>query len=663
MFKKSLLKKSKYIVASLLGLMVFMTAIPSCTRVSFFDFNTPISLSKTEKQSDIVANKSIKNIIVNLPSPKTISKMPLTAHPRLLVSDQRFAEIKKQIKTDKKMEKWYKKILFDAEQFLVEEPPVYELENSIGMILISKLAIKRIETLAILYRLNGDQRYLDRVWQELKAISEFPNWNPSHFLDTAEMTFAFAIAYDWLYSDWNDREKLFIRNNILEKGLKPALDGYRHDEWWTKAKNNWNQVCNGGIGIGALAIIDSNPDLSSKILHKVLNRLPIAMEHYAPDGAWEEGLNYWHYGTSYTVAFLDALEISLGSDFDLPKIAGFAQTGFFPIYGTGASGYPFNFADGQNKKISYPELFWLSEKFNQPVFAEFQKQMSMAEPMDLIWNKNSVDKNYREKLPLDRYFRDAEVVTMRSSWQDPLAAFVGFKAGDNQASHSHLDLGSFVLDALGIRWAMDLGKDKYGLPGYFETEDQRWTYYRMRAEGQNTIVVNPDKSPEQNPDAEAKIKRFSSKVDRAYAITDLTLAYYPSVSRLVRGVALQDKRQQILIQDEIKANSPIDLWWFMHTRAKIKLAQNDNIAILYQGGVRLGMKILSPIDAHFKIMPAEPLPNSPNPEGQLENRGVEKLAIEIKQVDNTILSVLLFPLKDKQNLPKKFPKVTKISQW
>jgi hypothetical protein len=663
MIKKTSTKKWKYLIVMLLGIVVFATVIPSCTAISNSKLDVLVNKSTKEQKSTVYEGKSLASIIENLPSAKEIRAMPLAPHPRLLASEERFAEIKEQIKTDATMKEWYEKLHLDAEQFLEEEPPVYELENSIGMILISKLAIKRIEVLALVYRLSKDKRYLDRVWQELRAISEFPNWNPSHFLDTAEMTYAFAIGYDWLYQDWNQQQKELIRTNIVEKGLKPALDGYGQEKWWTEAKNNWNQVCNGGIGIGALSIMDSDPQISSEVLYKALNGLPIAMQHYAPDGAWNEGLSYWHYGTSYNVAILNALETSFGQDFDLSKIVGFAKTGFFPIYATGPFGYPFNFADGLNKRISYPELFWLSQKFEQPVFAEFQKQMSMAEPMDLIWNKSSAGNNYQKNLPLDRYFRNSEIVTMRSSWKESQALFIGFKAGDNKVSHSHLDLGSFVFDALGVRWAMDLGKDRYGLPGYFETEARRWTYYRTRAEGQNTIVVNPSKNAEQNPDAEAKIKRFSSKADRAFAVADLTPAYYPSVSRLMRKVALQNKRQQLLIEDEVQANSPIDLWWFMHTRAKIKIDQSRTSAVLSQNGVRLWMKILNPIDAHFSIMPAEPLTYSPNPKGQLENVGVKKLAIEIEQVKDATLSVLLVPLKDKQNLPKMLPNVIKKSEW
>ena len=47
------------------------------------------------------------------------------------------------------------------------------------------------------------------------------------------------------------------------------------------------------------------------------------------------------------------------------------------------------------------------------------------------------------------------------------ALFLAAKGGLNRGYHSHLDLGSFVLDAFGQRWAEDLGPEDYGLPGYF----------------------------------------------------------------------------------------------------------------------------------------------------------------------------------------------------
>ena len=89
--------------------------------------------------------------------------------------------------------------------------------------------------------------------------------------------------------------------------------------------------------------------------------------------------------------------------------------------------------------------------------------------------------------------------------------FVGFKGGDNKVNHSHLDLGTFVLDALGQAWALDLGSDDYNLPGYFGK--QRWNYYRLRTEGHNTLTIEGEN---QNPEARAHLLAFHSDPERAH---------------------------------------------------------------------------------------------------------------------------------------------------
>jgi hypothetical protein len=114
--------------------------------------------------------------------------------------------------------------------------------------------VQRVYTLALLHRLDGDQRYAERAWQELAAAANFPDWNPRHFLDTAEMTHAFAIGYDWLYDVWTPEQRGELQRAMVEKGLKPATKVYHANNGWARARHNWNQVCNGGIGLGALAL-------------------------------------------------------------------------------------------------------------------------------------------------------------------------------------------------------------------------------------------------------------------------------------------------------------------------------------------------------------------------------------------------------------------------
>jgi len=561
-------------------------------------------------------------------------------HPRLLATTADFERLRQLVQTDEQAREFYQRLKSQADRICQELPSRYEIPDGLRLLATSRRVLLRVYTLALLYRLDGDRRYLERAWRELEAAANFPDWNPRHFLDTAEMAHAFAIGYDWLFSDWTDEQRRILREAMVTKGLQPALGVYREKRWWSTARHNWNQVCNGGIGMAALALLDELPDLCGEILNHALQSLQIPMREFAPDGAWGEGPGYWNYATSYNCVFLAALETAVGTDLGLSQMDGFAETGLFPIYITGPTGRTFNFADGGDGTLRAPQMFWLARKFNRPVYAWYARSTASPHPLDLLWFDKQGNDAQAEGLPLDKYFRRVEVVTMRTAWNDRNALFVGFKAGDNKFNHSHLDIGTFVLDAMGHRWALDLGADNYNLPGFFGA--QRWTYYRLRAEGHNTLVINPSQEPDQDPRAEAKIVRFVSQPDRAFAIADLTSAYAKhGAEKVMRGILLDRQRREVIVQDEVTLKQAGDVWWFLHTPAQVQLSEDGKTATLTQGTATLRAVLLSPKDARFAVMDAKPLPTSPNPLGQNPNNGIRKLAVHLSQTASMQLIVLL----------------------
>jgi hypothetical protein len=581
-------------------------------------------------------------------------------HPRLLASSNDFTQLTQRIAADPALQSWRTRLRQRAQEIIAAPPSRYEIPDGLRLLETSRRVVNRVYVLGLLHRLEGNPAYAQRAWQELDAAARFPDWNTRHFLDTAEMTHAFAVAYDWLYGSWTPEQRALVQQAMVDKGLKPALALYRTGGWWTQARHNWNQVCNGGIGMGALALAEVEPELAGQILEAALKSLQLAMAEFAPDGAWKEGPGYWNYATSYNVVFLAALQTALGADFGLSQIDGFAQTGLFPIYLTGPLGRTFNYADGGDQAIRAPQMFWLARRFNQPIYAWFERQAATPAPLDLLWCGSNSAGPASAGLPLDKYFRGAEVAVFRSEWENPKALFLGFKAGDNQANHSHLDLGSFVFDALGARWAVELGADNYNLPGYFGA--QRWHYYRLRAEGQNTLLLNPGPGPDQDPSAAARLVRFQSKPAKALAIADLTPAYDKSARKVWRGIALLD-RGQLLIQDEIQAAQPAQLWWFMHTPAAIVIENDGRAATLQQAGVQLRAEILSPAQAAFEIRDAQPLPGSPHPDRQAGNKDIRKLAIHLAGITDCRLAVRLVPLPRKESPAPQPPKLASLSEW
>jgi len=567
-------------------------------------------------------------------------------HPRLLIEPDAWKRVRIAMVHEPRVTAWHAELIDRADGLMHEPPSEYVIPDGKRLLATSRRVRDRVMLLAYAFHTTNDAKYADRAWAELESAGDFRDWNPSHFLDTGEMTAAFAIGYDWLFDQWSDEQRAFLREAIIKHGLTPGLKSYRGEErygWWVRAVHNWNQVCNGGLALGALAVADTHPEIASEILHSGLVSLPRAMRDFAPDGGWPEGPGYWNYATAYTVLYLAGLETALGSDFGFCEFPGFDRTGEFPVFISSPTGRTFNYADGRDSPIRAWQLFWLADRFDEPDYAAFEARAARPMPLDVLWGVKAGLPHEMSSLPLDRHFEGVGAVTMRSAWDDPNALFVGLKGGSNAVNHSQLELGSFVFDAGGVRWAVDTGRDDYNMPAYFG--NKRWTYYRLRAEGQNTIVLNPGEGAEQDPKASASVIETRFGDDEAWAGVDLSGAYAGALAggSASRRVGLVDGRSRLVIEDRIEpgGDEPLPAWWFMHTTAEVEIDDSGRRAVLRQDGQALVAEIAEPADARFRVMDARPLPTSPDPSMQHQNEGIRKLAIKLSINSPTTLRVVL----------------------
>lgn len=588
------------------------------------------------------------------------------SHPRLFVNSYaQFESVKENIEREPEVNLWYRKILKQGLAILKQPPLEYKLPDGVRLLPVSRIVLQRVSILAFLYRMEGNHQYKDRAWAEIESAGKFESWHPEHFLDTAEMTFAFALGYDWLYDDWTLEQRKFIRDAIKTKGLEPAVKEYEKmsiGKGWANSHSNWNLVCNGGIGLGLLAIGDEEQDLTRILFPKVLQSLPKAIKTYQPDGAWSEGLGYWHYGTSYLCWLLASMQIAFGTIFNLDN-TGLEVTGYFPIYlsGQGNSGFHFGDSSSERGAISGPQLFWLGRQYNRPEYIAWRKRELVTKTptiWDILWYDPQLSGKSYIELPLDHYFKGVEVATFRTSWIDKDGFYIAIKGFGGDRSHSDLDCGDFVLDFQGIQWIEELGPDNYNLPGYGDIKTPllgRWNYYRKRAEGQNTLVIGSSpEGPDQNPLGKSPITDFNSFTDEGVAIVDMTEAYSPNAKDIRRGIKLFGLRKTVLLQDEIHLLQPNDIWWFIHTRQKINISADGKSAQLVAGSKMLRISMLSPADgdAKFIVLDAVPLPTSPKPT-QSNNAEFKKLAIHLVSQEKVTIAVLFSldePDKDKTNL-------------
>jgi hypothetical protein len=573
-------------------------------------------------------------------NPETVLSTLDPVHPRLMLKDADLANLKKQHETDETLKRYVGDVLEKADTYLEKPMLIHKLVGP-RLLSVSRECLHRVYYLGFAWRWTGDAKYAQKAKENILTVCAFPDWNPSHFLDTAEMSHAVGVGYDWLFSHLNEEERKEIRAGLIKHGMKPGLEAYEKNAWWVTSEFNWNQVCNCGLSIGALAIAETDPEYAKFIIPHAVKSLPVALKSYGPDGVWMEGPGYWGYATRYTAYGLAAMNSALGKDFELSKIEGLSITGLFPIYATGPTGLYLNYADcGQRSSHkAMPCMFWLAKIYQNSFISDAEHALlegDKAQPEHIMWYIPPSGIKHAS-LDLDRYFQSpVEIAVFRSSWYDPSALFVGVKSGYNQVNHGHLDLGNFEIDALGERWARDLGADNYNLPGYWDKKKggRRWSYYRLNSQSHNVPMLG---GKDQDEEAVAKFIK-TGKPDSPYVVIDFSTAYPEFAMNALRGVAITGERKAVLIQDEFDLKGSCGIAWGMTTDAEIKIGENG-AAELSIREKRLMAQILSPEGAGFVVESAE----REKPENT--NKGVNRLMIRLKDVKGSCrIAVLLSPV-------------------
>ncbi|MFU8849270.1 MAG: heparinase II/III family protein [Opitutales bacterium] len=550
-------------------------------------------------------------------------------HPRILIDANHWSAIKAQAETDPLLAKFLATALLEAER-LSELPPVERKQQGRRLLAVSREALGRISLWAMARHLQNDLRYAKRAEEEMLTIVKFSDWNPSHFLDVAEMTAALAIGYDWLYHDLDPQARETIREGIVRLGLKPGVKAVRNKAWWTTYKNNWNQVCLGGLTIGALAVADDTPELAREILRAARSGISNGLSVYAPDGVYPEGPGYWSYGTIYQCLMIDTVRSALGTSWEMEKAPGFLQSARTQVKLAGPSGRFFNFADGREGPSLQTSLFWFARELNEPSLLHGQSALlekTLENPsfkwlsiLPALWWPEAFTTTPPTSLPLAWQGEGPNPVAIfRSSWSDPDALYLACKGGSANVSHAHMDAGSFVLEADGVRWAVDLG-----LQGYYDLESKgillwdkgqggnRWDVFRLNNRSHNTLTIN-DQLHRVN--GVATFTHFDAQAKTAEL--DLSAIFRGQAKKASRRFEVSGR--DALITDHLQGLKPdAQVRWTMATRAQVEI--EGSRATLQQEGKRLEVTMQAPGHGQLQVIPADPPDdgfNAPNPDTYL----------------------------------------------
>ena len=570
-----------------------------------------------------------------------VTDVVLDGHPRLLLDVADLPQMREQVVKNPLLLRIHESIMDYANQSLTK--PVNErVLQGIRLLQVSVDNLTCIFYNSYAYRMTGEEKYARRAITEMLAAASFDDWNPSHFLDVAEMTFALAIGYDWCYPALSDDFRMVIRNAIIEKGLKPGLEE-RYNKRWLNKNANWNQVCGTGMLFGALAVEDHAPGYAEKYWPMLGESISLPMgEMYTPSGAYPEGPGYWIYGTSYNVIFLAqcAKENSpyinlIDRNPDFLKTIDYANAMITPTLGT------FAYMDHAFKAQVGIVPFWFYSYMGDP--SCLYQQARILNSLNQI---TLDDCRHRRLLPASIVFSTTgrklpakmdepkwlayvgvggrtPVAAFRSGWSSSDDLFLGLKAGRAWISHGHMDIGSFYMEADGVRWATELGSEIYEkvekMTNYefweFRQDSRRWDLIRYSDRGHSVLIFDDRRM---NPKERAEIDDFSKDETLMYASTDLSAIYSESVRAVRRTVSMEEKRYAVIADRVETGDKPTVMRWNMCTEATSFTKKEDNHYVLALGDKVLHMIIEANNPVEGATWSAEPKSKEecPNPNRQ-----------------------------------------------
>ena len=591
---------------------------------------------------------------------KLYNKQGTKSHPRTLAVTSDFDKLSREVQYNTEKQKWVDNIISTAEGVLKTGAPTTALD---GPRLNSLHGMEgTASTMCLAYKLTGDSRYAEKLYSDLKVLGDRSNWNPGHFLDVGVGASAYALAYDWLYDYWSAEQKKYLEETILNKALTYYYNSLHNGEYtrWIEETvgegrvGNWPVVCTAGPVMAAIALMDVYPDICSKVVADGLRVVEYTLKGFADDGDWNEGLLYWSYTQKAYAKLIESMENGLGTEFGyFYDIPGIDKTVNFYISLIGPTG-GFNYGDAATATADLAPVSWYAsqwiykdEEMAYEIFKFVNKYNKKKNLNGSFWDILKMDNRRStaepDNLALEYYSDKMGIGIIRSGWEMDNETYLGYVRGSKSfMSHEHVDHGSFVFDALGVRWVHDLGSDEYNIKNYYHDA------YRYRAEAHNVYVINPDEGVGQliNQYGNYNVKKEYNK-SSYYSIEDLTSSYATWVNSARRGYKLTDNMNSLIVRDEIDIKEDnSDFYWFLNTMADVEI--DGNTAIL-SDGARMKFEFISNQPLELSVMKCESLPTSPKIEAAAgfapkSNDAYRKLALTGKVSGKLNITIKLTPV-------------------
>ncbi|MDY3783640.1 MAG: heparinase II/III family protein, partial [Candidatus Cryptobacteroides sp.] len=517
---------------------------------------------------------------------------------RILAGKKEFAAMKKAVNSGRNpyLVRMHEDYIEMADECVESNQTITYSPNGSGkLLLVSRETTRQLMCCAYAWRFTGARKYLVRAESVLKDVCAFETWHPEHYLDVSEMAIAVAIAYDWLYSALGENTRKACEYALTHYSMDTAeredLVRLFHKE------NNWGQVLNAGLIASCIAIYETDPQRCRSLIRRSVECNAENIDFgYAPDGVYPEGAMYWGYGTSYQILLLDMLSHCYGTDFGISNCKGFRESAYYEIFANGNIKMIYNYSDSGPLIKPHNELWWFAHRFNDPslLYSELQywdrhskeKFNNKLGAMHIL-NASKVKVKNVQKPSQNIFYGNGinPIVIARTGWSKE-DLYLGMKGGKASNPHGHMDAGSFVFEAFGVRWIREpsfssyetnekalasIGKTLWAL----RQDSYRWKLWGYGCREHSCYVVN-DK--DHCVTGTATIKQVHESPERMGGTLSMTDVFGGDLQEAERTICIVDK-SYLEIRDIIVAPSDREakIRWTVNASVTPQLGQDGII--------------------------------------------------------------------------------------
>lgn len=567
------------------------------------------------------------------------SKLKKAGHPRLLCDAQGFKDLKTKVTSgrfqNKTLYKLHSEVLKRAEKIIADNRQV---AGSHSAAVDHYVAVDNLLCCAYAYKLTGQTAYLAKVKNDISRISSWPDWDAGG-LAIGEVSLAMGLAYDWLYYDLDLDTRKAARNAMVNKGIRPMYQNNNN----IRIIGNWNQINLGGVSVASMAVYEKEKDICVKQIEKALaGNMDGVTGIYSPDGNYAEGLGYWEYGGSFQVCFLSAMKGVFGSTGGIAEVSGFMSSGEYAMFMHGTMNTTFTYNDGGGTTDPFLlTSWWFAAQNDDPtlIYCEKRRLDDADDPSYKDTPITGSEQPYRLLAPMVVMLRDFDmdsrpvnpptrqvwsgkgekpVVMVRRGWNfDETDVYLGATGGladmwqTSRTAHGHMDAGSFVFEAEGVRWSDDIMRPGYSAWNtalreaesprvYTAQEGAMWDTFHLSNLCHSTIVAYandgsvPKKvhSSDYYVDGYAPLLATIDEGGRQGGVFDLSAPMRGQVKSAKRTVELVNGTD-LVVTDEITALPALDcrLEWRMLSISSSSVA--DSGVILTKDGKKRTLTVTS----------------------------------------------------------------------